>query len=166
MWEQEPVNVRISLLGPGLSSSTGHGESQLVVMLFKQAGTWWFVFCLIYYKITQDIFNRVQKASWEIHKKWAESSNPKQPGYIWLHFALLSLGRKFSNSARCEDKDAAIDLGWDRRAQAEHEHCESTGFVLVRGKRKRAYPPMALGAQDSNYNGDTKGKVTVWGICC
>lgn len=62
MWEQEPVDVRISLLGPGLSSSTGHSESQLVVMLFKQAGTWWFVFCLIYYKITQGIFNRASES--------------------------------------------------------------------------------------------------------
>lgn len=166
MWEQEPVNVRISLLGPGLSSSTGHGESQFVVMLFKQAGTWWFVFCLIYYKITQDIFNTASESILGNPQKRAESSNPKQPGYIWLNFALLSLGRKFSNSASCEDKDADIDLGSDRRAPAEHEHCEPMGFFIVRGKRKRSYPPMALRAQDSNHNGDAKGKVTVLGICC
>lgn len=95
--------------GPSLSSSTvNHSFCGYAIQTGRHLG---FVFCLIYYKITQDIFNRASESILGNPQKLAESSHPQQPGYIWLNLHLLSLGRKFSTSARCESKHADIDLG-------------------------------------------------------
>ena len=58
-----------------------------VVMLFKQAGIWWFVFCLICYKITQIFPTEFQKASWEIHKTELNHRTPNSLDHVWLDSA-------------------------------------------------------------------------------
>lgn len=60
-----------------------------VVVLLKRAGTRWFAFCLICYKITQAIFQELQKASWEIHKNGLNHLTKNSPCHIWLNLAFF-----------------------------------------------------------------------------
>lgn len=126
-----------------------------MVMLFKQAGIWWFTFCLICYKIT-DISNRVSESILGNPQNRAESLEAQTARTISDWTLLLLLERNFSASGRCKSELVlASDSGSPESPRGTRTRVR--GWFSVRKNTCDTYSPHALGAVGGYGKTQTKG---------